>query len=224
MNNDILNSFCRVCKEFVGNSNSLHKLGLNSKKLEDAASKQIIDVLRLTNKEIIYTSGRYEANNLLVFGLLSKYIGKNKRIFVSSEVDSSIKCSLEVLSKYFVIDYIDCSNGSVDINQFKFLYSSDTVLVSLNYVKNYEEILKFINCYSHIDISNCHCDIKLDRFDFVTIEDNDLLGFGCLIKNKNIVLEPILHGGKSTTIYRSGTPALPFIVSFSKLVKNKYNI
>ena len=224
MNNDILNSFCRVCEEFVGNSNSLHKLGLNSKKLEDAASKQIFDILRLTNKEVVYTSGRCESNNLLVFGLLSKYIGKNKKIIVSSDVDSSIKCSLEVLSKYFVIDYIDCNNDIVDIDKLKSLYSSDTILISLTYVKNYEEILKFIDCYSHIDISNCYCDIKLEKFDFVTIEDNDLLGFGCLIKNKNIVLDPILHGGKSTTIYRSGTPALPFIVSFSKLIKNKYNI
>ena len=222
MNNDILNSFCRVCKEFVGNSNSLHKLGLNSKKLEDAASKQILDVLNLSNKEIVYTSGRCEANNLLVIGFLKKYINKNKRIIVSSEAHSSIKESLNVLSKYFIIDYIDCSNGILDIDKLKSFVNSDTILISLTNVSNYKDVFDIEgNFYIHFDGSNCY-DVSFDKFDFITIEDNDLLGFGCLVKNKNIVLEPLFHGGKSTTVYRSGTPALPFIVAFSKLIKSKF--
>ncbi len=47
-------------------------------------------------------------------------------------------------------------------------------------------------------------------------------GVGCLLKNKNILLEPIIYGGKSTTEFRSGTPATPLIVSFAKALRLAY--
>ena len=46
-----------------------------------------------------------------------------------------------------------------------------------------------------------------------------LKGIGLLIKKENIVIEPLIHGGKSTTTYRSGTPALPLIVSLMKALE-----
>ena len=48
-------------------------------------------------------------------------------------------------------------------------------------------------------------------------------GIGALIKRENLVIEPIIHGGKSTTIYRSGTPATPLIVSFAKALRLTYD-
>ena len=47
-------------------------------------------------------------------------------------------------------------------------------------------------------------------------------GIGCLIKKANIDIEPLIHGGKSTTIFRSGTPATPLIVSFAKALRLAY--
>jgi len=46
-----------------------------------------------------------------------------------------------------------------------------------------------------------------------------LKGIGMLIKKENIIIDPIIHGGKSTTVFRSGTPALPLIVSLMKALK-----
>ena len=59
-------------------------------------------------------------------------------------------------------------------------------------------------------------------FDILTLQGDRHASNWSLIKNKNTYIEPIFHGGKSTTIYRSGTPALPFIVGLSKLIKIKY--
>ena len=59
-----------------------------------------------------------------------------------------------------------------------------------------------------------HCLISFSAHKFFGIK-----GIGCLIKNKNLVIEPLIHGGKSTTSYRSGTPALPLIVSISKALR-----
>ena len=62
---------------------------------------------------------------------------------------------------------------------------------------------------------------RLNKYDFITIED-DIPFFGVLIKRKNIELENLIHGGKSTTKYRSGTSVTPLIASFAKLIKLKY--
>ena len=44
-------------------------------------------------------------------------------------------------------------------------------------------------------------------------------GIGALIKREGLVIEPLIHGGKSTTVFRSGTPQLPLIVSLSKALR-----
>ena len=63
MNKEILETFIKVSQDFIGNSNSLHKLGTKSKQLENASTNQILQTLNLKNKEVIYTSGRCESNN-----------------------------------------------------------------------------------------------------------------------------------------------------------------
>ena len=64
---DVLDSYDRVSLEFIGNSNSLHELGLNSKRIEEAASRQILDVLGLDDYDVIYTSGNSESFSTILF-------------------------------------------------------------------------------------------------------------------------------------------------------------
>ena len=211
MNKEILDTFVKVNTDYFGNSNSLHNLGLESKKLEDAATTQILDVLNLNNKEVIYTSGNVENNNLLIFGLLEKYKGKNKNVIVHKDELTIIKCLKH-------IDYVD----TIIIDDIKDLnkINKDTILVCIS--NNIEDVLKYkkeYNFFYHINFNNNTN--NLNDIDFISIEDPELLGFGCLIKNKSIVLSPMIHGGKSTTVYRSGTPNLAFILCLSKLIKLK---
>jgi len=221
MNKEILETFIKVSQEFIGNSNSLHKLGTKSKQLENASTKQILDTLNLKDKEVIYTSGECESNNLTIFGLDALH--KNKNVIISANEDDTILLPLKHSS--FEIRTIDITNNKVDINKLNNLIDNNTILVSISNIENTNEISDFLKdkkCHYHTDISNNYKKINYNNIDLITIEDNSLEGFGCLIKNKNIVLEPIFHGGKSTTTYRSGTPALPFIASFSKLIRLKY--
>ena len=70
VNNEVLETFSKVTKEYIGNPNSLHKLGLEAKKLIEAATKQIADILNVNEKEIIYSVGyvcgiyAYDIHNL----------------------------------------------------------------------------------------------------------------------------------------------------------------
>lgn len=221
MNKEILETFIKVSQEFIGNSNSLHKLGTKSKQLENASTKQILDTLNLKDKEVIYTSGKCESNNLTIFGLDALH--KNKNVIISTNEDDTILLPLK--HSTFEIRTINIIDNKVDLTKLNNLIDNNTILVSISNIENINEVSNFLKdkkCYYHTDLSNNYKEINYNNIDLITIEDNSLEGFGCLIKNKNIVLEPIFHGGKSTTIYRSGTPALPFIASFSKLIRLKY--
>lgn len=221
MKNEILTSFINTCKQYPGNSNSLHKLGVDAKRLEDAASKQILSVLSLNNKEVVYTSGQCESNNLVIYGLVNNH-HKNKIIVIGN--NSSIE---EILRAYKQLEIVNIPiiDGIMIEDELKKVIDKNTLLITTCYFDDLDAVLKVAknnNIYLHIDISNMDNVKKCDGAQLITVCYNELLGIGALIKDKNINLIPLIHGGKSTTIYRSGTPALPLIVAFSKLVKLKH--
>ena len=61
---EVLDTFVKASTDFIGNPNSLHKLGVDAHNLIDKATKQIADILKVKPDEIIYTSGSSESNNL----------------------------------------------------------------------------------------------------------------------------------------------------------------
>ena len=77
---EVLDTFVKVTKDYIGNPNSLHKLGVASKRLIDASTKQIASLLGVKEKEIIYTSGATEANNLAIKGVCEKYQNRGRHM------------------------------------------------------------------------------------------------------------------------------------------------
>lgn len=192
MKDDILNSYEKSSLNFIGNSNSLHELGLNSKKLEEAASLQILNVFSLLDREVVYTSGDSESFT-----------------FILSNIDSG-----NIVTDNKVIYDICLEMGKeVYYGDVKKLINSDTKLVSVC-----SDIDMDYHGLKHICVSSFG---NYDKYDFITIS-SDIPFFGCVIKKKNKDMVPLVHGGKSSTKYRSGTAATPLIVSFSKEVKLKY--
>lgn len=226
VNNEIKETFKKVSLNYIGNSNSLHKLGLDSKKLENAATKQIEQILNLKDKEIIYTSSREESNSLAILGYISNH--KNKNIIAFSNCDISILETLDFLNKYNVTTKV-----INDIDSLKENIDNDTILICTSNKDDIKLINKEIKESNKIKVllditNNFNINFDFNSCDFISFDYqscNSIEGIGCLIKSKNIELEPLFHGGDSTTIYRSGTPALPLIVSFSKALnlmnKNK---
>lgn len=231
----VLETFNKVSLDFPGNANSLHKLGVEAKKLEDSATSQIKELLNLNDSEIIYTSGSSESNNLAIKGICLKHQGIGKHIITTNLEHSSIYGPIGYLQKLgYHVDFVKTNNGLVDLEDLNRLIKDDTVLVTISSVnsevgilQNIEEIAKLLKnkkCYFHVDmtqsIGKVNIDLKdIDLISFSAHKFYGLKGIGCLIKKKNITLEPLIHGGKSTTVYRSGTPALPLIVSLSKALR-----
>ena len=240
VNKEVLDSFNKACLDFPGNPNSIHSLGVKSNELIKAATKQIKDILNLEKNEIIYTSGASESNNLAIKGIAYKYKNRGKHIITTKYEHSSIYGPLSFLQKEgFEVDFVDTTEeGIVDIESLKKLIRDDTILVSITSVNSeigminqVEEIGKLLRNYPkvfyHVDMTQSigKYKIQLKDIDLVSMSAHKIFGLkgiGMLIKKENIALEPIIHGGKSTTVYRSGTPALPLIVSLSKALRLAY--
>ena len=237
VNEEVLKVFNKVCLEYPGNSNSLHSLGIKSKELEDYATEKIAKLLKVKSSEIIYTSGSSESNNTAIKGVCNKYKNRGNHIITTNLEHSSVIAPLNYLTKEgFTIDYVKIKdNGLVDIDNLKELLTDETILVSISIVdseiglrQNINEIGKLLKeypkCIFHVDCTQGIGKINIDftNIDLASISAHKfygLKGIGLLIKKENIVIEPLIHGGKSTTIYRSGTPPLPLIVSLMKALE-----
>ncbi len=240
VNKEVLASFSKAAIEYPGNPNSLHKLGLESNKLIEASTKQIAKILGVKENEIIYTSGSSESNNLAIKGIADKYKNRGKHIITTNFEHSSIYGPISYLQKDgFDVDFVKTlDNGLVDLEDLERLIRDDTILVTICSVNSeigvrqpIEEIKKIVKkhekCFLHVDMTQSigKEKISLDDIDLVSFSAHKfygLKGIGCLIKKEKIALEPIIHGGKSTTIYRSGTPCLPLIVSLAKALRLAY--
>ena len=240
VNKEVLDTFNKSALEFIGNPNSLHKLGVKSKNLIDSATKQIADLLKVKEEEIIYTSGASESNNLAIKGICLKYQNRGKHIITTNLEHSSIYGPISYLRKQgFTVDFVPLDkDGMVDIEELKKLITDDTILVSIASVnselglrQNVEEIGELLKnypkCFFHVDMTQSigKIIIPLDNIDLMSFSAHKIYGMkgvGVLYKKEKIEIEPLIHGGKSTTIYRSGTPALPLIVSTSKALRLAY--
>lgn len=237
---EVVKTYSKVCCDFIGNPNSLHRLGVEAKKLIDASTKQIASILNIKDNEIIYTSGASEANNTAIKGVVSKYSNRGKHIITTELEHSSIIAPLNYLqSKGYEVDFVKLdSNGLVDLDDLNRLIRDDTILVTIASVNSEVGVRQDLKSISKIVRKNSktlfHSDVTQsigkEKVDFSCLDLASMScqkffgmkGVGALYKRENLVIDPLIHGGKSTTIFRSGTPATPLIVSFAKALRLVY--
>ena len=236
-NDDVLDTFVKCSREFIGNANSLHELGVKSKNMIESATKQIANLLNIKSNEIIYTSGASESNNLAIKGICERYKNRGNHIITTPLEHSSVYGPIDYLKENgYKVDYVKLNNdGQVDLENLRSLITDNTILVSICAVNSETGILQPVDdianiikeypkCFFHSDMTQAIGKIQIDisNIDLVSFSAHKfygLKGIGCLIKKEKIELTPLIHGGKSTTVYRSGTPNLPLIVSISKALR-----
>ena len=234
---EVLNTFVEVSRRYIGNPNSLHKLGVEANEIIKASTKQISNLLNIKESEVIYTSGASESNNTAIKGIALKYQNRGRHIITTEFEHSSIYGPLTYLQKQgFKVDFVKTDEfGRVDINNLKELLTDETILVSVGYINSEIGIIQPINeigkllkdynkCFFHVDMTQALGKIKIDltNVDLASFSAHKIYGvkgIGMLYKKENISLEPLIHGGKSTTVFRSGTPATALIASFAKAMR-----
>lgn len=238
VNSEVLDSFVKCSKNFIGNANSIHKLGLESKKLMDKSAQQVANLLKVKSDEVIFTSSASEANNMALKGIAESYKNRGSHIITTKLEHSSILETCKYLENIgYEISYLDVdSNGKVDLNNLKKLIRKDTILVSISHVnsevgikQDVNEIGKFLHdnykkIFFHVDgtqsIGKIPVDLNnIDLFTFSAHKIYGLKGVACLIKKHNVSLTPLINGGKSQSELRSGTPAVALYVSLAKALR-----
>lgn len=237
---EVLATFNEISKKYFANPNATHKLGKEAKEIIDKSTENIAKIFNVLPEEIIYTSGASESNNLAIKGICERYKSKGKHIITTPLEHNSITAPLSVMQKEgFEVEVMPVKkDGLVDIDALKEMLREDTILVSIIAVDSeiglkqpIEEIGKILkdypNTFFHTDASQAigKVDIDLTNVDLMTIAPHKFYGingFGALIKKKNVSLVPIINGGKSTTIYRSGTPVTSMVVALDKALEIAY--
>lgn len=233
----VLETFNKVSTNYFGNPNSLHKLGKEARDIINESTNIICQYFKIKNNELIYTSGATESNNLAIKGVIAAYPYRSKKIISTKLEHSSITSQLERLKdEGFDIEYVKLTqDGIVDLNNLKELLKEDPLLVSICMIDSeigirqpIEEIGKIIKEYPktifHTDITQAlgKVDFDLKDVDLASFSAHKIYGIkgiGGLIKKESINLKPLIEGGTSTTIYRSGTPATSLIASCAKAFK-----
>lgn len=233
---EILDSYNKVTIDYFGNPNSLHSLGVKSRELLNSATKQISNIFKIKEEEIIYTSGSTEANNLALIGCALAHGKRGSHIVVSKLEHESIYGICNYLESIgFYIDYVkNTADGVIDLDDLKGLVNENTVLVSICAVNSelgIRQPLKTIkqvinkenpNTIFHSDMTQAvgKIPINLGDVDMASMSGHKIYGpkgIGMLYKKIGINIKPILYG--SNKDIRPGTPALPLIVSFSKALR-----
>ena len=229
----VLEQFCAVERRCIGNANSHHQAGSAAKAEIDAATIRIASLLGVQPAEIIYTSGASEANNFALKGLarLSRHTGRH---IISTPLEhSSVSGTLTALQEQgYEIDLLDVKqDGTVDLEHLKDLLRPDTICVAitlvdseLGVVQPVQEIAAILkaypHCHLHVDATQAVGKIPVsfegvDTMSLTAHKFYGLNGIGLLIKRRNLALEPLIHGGESTAIYRSGTPTVALASSLA---------
>ncbi len=238
VSDEVLSSFCKVEQEYIGNANSLHQLGFDAKKLMEKAVSQVAHLLSVKEEEVIFTSSASEANNMVLKGVLAQYKNRGCHIITTKLEHSSILDTCTFLEKQGIeVSYVPVlENGKVDEEMLKKMIRKDTVLVSIHAVNSEVGIVQDISrlalliheknplTFFHVDGTQAVgkipvCLESIDLFTFSAHKIYGLKGIACLIKKRNVGLVPLIHGGKSQSEFRSGTPSVSLMVSLAKALR-----
>ena len=229
----VLQHFCAVERSCPGNANSRHQAGAAAKAAIDEATQSIARSLGVQPAEIIYTSGASEANNFAIKSLARLGRHNGKHIISTPLEHSSVSGSLTALQEQgYEIDLVDIrQDGTVDLDHLRELLRPDTILVAvtavdseLGVVQPVAEIASVIkeypHCHLHVDATQAvgKVPVSFEGIDTMSLTAHKfygLNGIGVLVKRRGLALEPLIHGGESTTIYRSGTPTVALACSLA---------
>jgi len=224
-----------IIKNF-GNPSSMHRLGIDAEKIVNKARDTIAKIIGCSSKEIYFTSGGTEANNIAIIGIAKRNSKKGKHIITSSIEHSSVIGACKYLeSSGYDITYLDPDkHGFIDFKLVREALRDDTILVSIMHVNNEvgsiqniknigELVKKSKNAYFHVDAVQSYgkipIDVKVCNIDLLSISAHKIHGYkgiGALYVKKDILIEPLFYGGQQEKGLRPGTENMPGILSLYK--------
>jgi cysteine desulfurase len=224
--------------EHFGNPASRsHSFGWTAEKAVEDAREQVAALVKADPKEIVWTSGATESNNLAIKGAAHFYHGKGKHLItVRTEHKAVLDTCRELERQGFEVTYLGVKdNGLLDLDEFKAALRPDTILASVMFVNNeigviqdiprIGEICREKGVLFHVDAAQAtgKVDIdlqklKVDLMSFSAHKSYGPKGVGALYvrRKPRVRLEAQMHGGGHERGMRSGTLATHQIVGMGE--------
>jgi len=214
-----------------------HKFGWQAEEAVDIARNQIAELINADPREIVFTSGATESNNLAIKGAANFYNKKGKHIITSKTEHKAVLDTCRELERQgFEVTYLDPEeNGLIDLNKLNDAMRDDTILVSIMQVNNEIGVIQDISeigemCRArkiifHVDAAQSAGKINIDmqalKVDLLSISAHKMYGpkgIGALYVSRKprIRLEAQTHGGGHERGMRSGTLATHQIVGMGE--------
>lgn len=232
---DVLESYNKATRDYMGNANSIHALGVKSKVLLNSATKQLCELFDINEEELVYTSGATESNNMALKGVALSYKNRGNHIIVSKLEHPSVYavCNFLELQGYEISYVNNDRDGLIDFEDLKRKIRPTTILVSICAVNSEVGIrqpLKIIrqiikkenpNTIFHSDMTQAigKIAVNMKDVDMASMSGHKIFGpkgIGFLYKNSKVNITPLIHGSGKFNDLRSGTPPLPLVVALSK--------
>jgi cysteine desulfurase len=203
-----------------------HAFGWNAEAAIDLARKQVADLVNCDPKEIIWTSGATESDNLAIKGAAHFYKKKGKHIITCKTEHKAVLDSCRQLEREgFEVTYLDPEpNGLVDLGKLEAAMREDTILVSIMHVNNEIGVIQDIEAIGeltrprgiifHVDAAQSAGKVEIDlqkaKVDLMSFSAHKIYGpkgMGALFvrRKPRVRLEAQMHGGGHERGLRSGT-------------------
>lgn len=221
-----------------GNSGSRsHYYGWQAEDAVDKARKQVADLVGADPKEIVWTSGATESDNLAIKGIAHFYQKKGKHIItLKTEHKAVLDTCRQLEREGFEVTYLDPdSNGILNLNVLKNAIREDTILVTIMHVNNEIGVIQDIEAignlcrehkvYFHVDAAQSAGKVEIDLsklpVDLMSFSAHKIYGpkgIGALYvrRKPRVRIESQMHGGGQERGMRSGTLAVHQIVGMGE--------
>ena len=241
ISSDVLEKMMESYSENYGNPSSTHKLGQKARAAIEKTRSMIAGYIGVESKEIIFTSGGAEGNNLVIRGALNAYSSKGKHIITSKiEHSTVLKTCQQLENEGYEVTYIDVDeNGVVNLEQLKNSIRKDTVIVSIMYANNETgvkqpieeigQILENTDIIFHTDAVQAMGkevifpkDLKIDAMTVTAHKFYGPKGAGFVYLDKNFLIEKEIWGGSQERNRRAGTENVQGILGMGTAIEEVY--
>lgn len=226
-----------------GNPSSLHMKGIEAERFVETAKKKIAKTLRVSEKEIIFTSGGTESNNLAIIGAAMANRRAGNHIITTSIEHASVENPMEFLKEQgFEITYLSVDeNGIISLEELEEVVTEQTILVSMMQVNNEigaiepvaeaAELIKKKNPATliHVDAIQSYGKMyiypKKLGIDMLSVSGHKIhgpKGSGFLWVKEKTKLKPLILGGGQQKGMRSGTENVPAIAGLGEAAEEIY--
>ncbi|MCI9078457.1 MAG: cysteine desulfurase [Lachnospiraceae bacterium] len=242
---EVCSIMVKVMEEDYGNPSSKHTKGMTAEKYIKGAAEDIAALMKCQPKEIVFTSGGTEANNLALIGAATANSRKGKHIITTCIEHPSVYEPLAYLEKQgFEVTYLPVdSNGLVDGDVLADAIRDDTILVSVMYVNNeigsVQDIKRLCSIVKktepgilfHVDAIQAYGKYRIIPknigADFVSASGHKIhapKGSGFLYIKDKTKTSPVIFGGGQQRGMRSGTENVPAIAGLGLASKIIYGM